>query len=345
MRLLLHIGAGKTGTSTLQQTLRKGSRALAHHGVLYPRAGRGDSHADMVCSFRSPERLPRGFGALRARSTVRDIGDAFWDEVKSETDKVRPDVVILSSEHLFSNTPDELSALRTVLDDRFEEVEVVAYVRHPAAHYVSLTQQKVKAAHAITPPSGFKSRGRVELTRHQEHFERVSARPFDRSMLRDGCVVRDFLTTFVPDGASLAERITVVDVNETMSAAGMCIMQSFRRHGWPDRDDEFVSEGTVLLELLQEAEDAVPSAPPALLPWIRAAMTTKNAAELDWLREHFGVTFPVPALTQAVPDPMPAAWWSGDLTEILDIDRTSIDHLLYEVLQRAASRSLSRRGS
>ena len=318
-------------------------RAAGRHGVLYPSRSHSSSHREIVYLCCAPQDLPRGFGTARSAGSVRELGEEFWSGVNAQIDQHQPHTVILSSEYLFRRRVAELEVLRDVFKQRFDDIQVVAYVRHPASHFLSNTQQKVKASARIVPPGRFQFLIPVLMQRFAEVFgPAVTVRPFDLSLLRDGCVVRDFVSAFLPGGEQLAEEIEVLNFNESISAEGMCILQRLRRHGWPGQDDEFRPESDKVLEAIRSVEATTSHTPPELRPAIRDGITAAHADDLRYLRETFGIVFPVPEVVDPAPSEKITGWMSNDVSDIVQVDSEDVDRLLYLVVKELAARSLAR---
>ena len=101
MRLVLHIGTGKTGTTTVQQTFRRHSSTLLAAGVLYPTQHGFPlmGHEALMClSGIDPVRMPREFNDVRqlGRIELVRMTDEFWRSIKTEIDATSPEVVVLS---------------------------------------------------------------------------------------------------------------------------------------------------------------------------------------------------------------------------------------------------------
>jgi hypothetical protein len=344
MRLLLHIGMGKTGTTTLQHTLSAHRELLSRAGVCYPVAStRSRNHNLLMCPFLPlTSNIPREF--------IQDGGDPesmaaegrrLWADIRREIDANEPDVVVLSGEYLFPQSVPLLSALRDMLSEVFDEIDVVAYVRDPAAYYLAHAQQRVKASYDVPAPSEFQYPVRASLLRQTEAFGgRVSVRAFDRALLFHRCIVRDFLHTFVPQTDVIAESIAVSDHNESMSAEAMCIMQRLRRSGWPDQNNVFAPESSLVLQLLTSGTMPFPQTPARLRPDIEGMIANKFVPWLDWLREQFGVEFrgtPEPGSATEGEPGEPAAWDSRELAEILAIDAAQLERVELGLLKELAS--------
>lgn len=98
-RVLLHIGAHKTGSTSLQWALTRSAPVLAAKGVLYPEAGRPSwarlGHHSLAFSFvRRAGHLP----AKETHALSADERAALWRQVHDEIAASAADTIVLSSE-------------------------------------------------------------------------------------------------------------------------------------------------------------------------------------------------------------------------------------------------------
>jgi hypothetical protein len=347
---------GKTGTTTLQHTLAVHRERLADAGILYPRsvfATHSANHNGLIGPFISiGSGVPRAFRQKEQDEpgSVARRGLALWNDIRAQMRACNPRVVILSGEYIFTQPEEVLVALRAALTRYFDDIQVIAYVRDPAAFYLSALQQKVRLSHVFIPPSRFEYPVRPCLTRHSRVFgDALSVKVFDRRRLRDRCIVRDFLSTFVPEATTIADSIDVVDVNESLSAEAMCIMERVRRYGWPDADDSLIVESELIMQSLKSDALSVPQTPARLRCDIEAEIALRFADDLEWLRERFGIVFDdAPSRREIMTEQDLSSF--TELTEILDVDRRDVERVTAELLkslseelyayQRSEARSL-----
>lgn len=345
MRLILHIGSGKTGTTTLQSTLCAHAEQLMQAGILYPTPLYNKVNHNYLAALVHPMRdMPREFtsGETASYEDIQARGAAFWNDIRRQIKASNPETVVLSGEYFFGLSQAKMDLLRSLLSEVFHDVHVVAYVRHPATFYVSWMQQIVKASHEIRPPADFTFRVRASLTRYAESFDgRLAVRSSHRNSLLRGSIVDDFITTHLEADEVLPRAITVTDANESMSGEAMCIMQSLRRHGWPDENGHFTPASTHVEHVLHLIRDRSPQAPATLRPPIHAAMTLRHQSDIEWLASEHGIVFEghdLPPLTAV--DAEPEGWASSDLRHILAVEDVQLEATLSVLVKELALSSL-----
>ncbi len=155
MKLILHIGAPKTGTTALQETFSRNRDALRQSGVLYPLAGCRigsktiSRHVGFRFAFHPLSAPPNGvMGTFNL--TSKDAREAYSQAFKNDFDKeiesaTGIDQVVVSDEALFVFPHNRMiSGLHDFLNERFDEVSVVCHLREPASYLSSSYSQHIK---------------------------------------------------------------------------------------------------------------------------------------------------------------------------------------------------------
>jgi hypothetical protein len=137
MQFLLHIGHGKTGTTSFQSTCWTNPKRLRKQGILYPKSVQGVAHHQLalVGDPRPPE--SRTFGWVKPQSETE-----LFEMLDAEIREDQPRVVILSSEILFHvrHPAAVLDFLRRWTDD----VSVVAILRRQDSYLEATYAQRLK---------------------------------------------------------------------------------------------------------------------------------------------------------------------------------------------------------
>ena len=120
-RLLLHIGAHKTGTTSVQNAFKSREAALAEHCVAYPLTGRLAAHYVFAAPWIGEMRLLYRFSPEDGREAWRRL-DADWARFDG--------TVVLSAEAFCQVRPDRVDFREVAaLAGRFEAVEIVYVAR------------------------------------------------------------------------------------------------------------------------------------------------------------------------------------------------------------------------
>jgi hypothetical protein len=242
-RLILHIGTVKTGTSSIQESLGRSRDALLAHHIHYPSIrpynhiftlppifvddpGRIDWFRRKLQPFEDKEIKVQGF----ARDWRREFE-------ASRTD----DDFIISAEHLSAAffVEDAVQRLKEFVDPYFEEVTVIAYIRHYDSWIPSEVQQSIK--------NGFSARrdilGMVQnlqncppLMSYRNSLQKwvnvfgrgaIVVRPFNPRLFYRNSLLSDF---FHACGLP-ADEISIPEIrsNESLSAHAVAFLQKYNQ--------------------------------------------------------------------------------------------------------------------
>jgi hypothetical protein len=185
-KIFLHIGMGKTGTTTLQYGLKNNYQHLLNHGWLYPTAGRyqqeGSVHHNVAFEIRKDPRFHPPAGGLKS--------------LVAEISKTPAENIIISSEVFNQET---IEPLNNALS-QFGPIKVVVYLRRQVYSFQSLWAQMVKTCEtAASFEEWAQSReGRGNYFNYLEVWaktfgkENIIVRPLESSQLK-GNILEDFL--------------------------------------------------------------------------------------------------------------------------------------------------------
>jgi hypothetical protein len=131
LRILFHIGAGKTGSTALQNMLYDNRHLLQESGILYR-----DSRTLKT-------KLQSGNGQKLCK--LLRTGASSMEIKKELTGLIEPDhLSIISSEELTGIKESAWQKLFAILEELGVSYQLLAYVRSPLGYYMSRYQQKVK---------------------------------------------------------------------------------------------------------------------------------------------------------------------------------------------------------
>lgn len=230
--VVVHIGLEKTGTTSIQQTLKANSAGLARIGVHFDchfassAPGSSGNSVGLVLAAQTPQRRRwRDNSRWQARTSFRD----YAYEGALPFDSVRK--IVFSAEHLSSQLtePEEIARLADFLRGLGQRVTVLAYVRRPDQFVHSLTNEYVKAGGTFTLSrqedilKRIVAGGKVNFARTLLHYvevfgpENVLIRRFDRALLHKGDVVDDFFAALGLTGG-LVQRPKMANSSQSREA-------------------------------------------------------------------------------------------------------------------------------
>ncbi len=145
MDLIVHIGSGKTGTTSIQRFLGTNRQALAGHGLLYPSTPGRFRHVRLGLYVTPDDRLPMApaWHRQKAASPGR-FRQEFERDLLDEVAEHPSCRVLFSDEGLFGAPDAALRRLRGFTDGHANRVRLVCYLRRQDDHLISRYQQVVK---------------------------------------------------------------------------------------------------------------------------------------------------------------------------------------------------------
>ena len=331
MRLIVHFGTPKTGTSALQETLLRHRRKLLGRGILYPRIAQQRRHHILTGMFVSADKIHSGLlDRFGSEKEVRRAAEVAWKAVLEQIRRHKPGTVILSSEmFVFGSRQEELERLRDRLLEVTPTITAVLYVRSPAHYYLSGLQQNVRTGRLL-PPHAF------EFRSHIESIERVFGgdiivRCFERHRLSGGDIVSDFFSAVLMD-RSAAIGLETVTFNESISAEAMSIILQHRRICLPDREGISHSSSSLLRHKLVQIERARGGVSrPRLRPEVDDAIV-RASDDLLWLQQEYGIAFADVDYAKVGTGGLGEIGCRGTVESICELDEARRADLLYAVL-------------
>ncbi|MCR8549866.1 hypothetical protein M4578_18715 [Salipiger sp. P9] len=345
--LLIHIGHGKTGSTSIQRTLDANRPLLAAAGVVF---GDADGHANHQQIFAhltglTKENLPGYVDPAEELKKARGDGARLWAALEARIAQAQPRLVVLSCENQFRTYPDAaFERMNGLLRPRFGDIRVMAYLRGPASYFLSAVQQDLKKRPEFVLPSASRFRDALEPWA-EKGPGRIALRRFARDALAEGDVVTDFIAQYLPMTDPAAYRRVADDENETVSAEAMEVLQQYFRGQIKAPHRHYDRRPQRYKWLVRHADAAVPGqAKPRLLPGLREVIEAR-CTDLDWLADRFGLRFPEigqPAMPREEAERAHAAL--RDVADICTVDAGRKQALLDEIarIARAETAPLAR---
>ena len=155
MRLIIHIGAQKTGTTSIQNFLKLNEESLKKQSILIPNSIRyiNTFNHRWICGFAYKDNILNNIKSLKNIYGLSNILiSEKISEFKKEIDESDSDLCIISSEHLSIsiNSKKEVEKLKNVLEDTFDDIKILIYIRRPIDQAISLLSTQIKGGRYIT---------------------------------------------------------------------------------------------------------------------------------------------------------------------------------------------------
>lgn len=332
MKILLHIGQGKTGTTALQRSLHAARDRLRPKGILYPSFSLGSvAHHMLIALCESDDRIPphviepfRNLDALRASAAA-----ALYN-LRLEVERKQPKVMILSSEtFIFGLGRAGKEKLARLLQPFSAEVLPVVYVREPGALYRSRLQERMRIAATTLPPGPQRIRDAIEDT--EAVWGQIAVCQFDTGMLAGGDILKDFATRFLSDLIDPNEMVAGTE-NTSLSAEAILALSRFRRLVAPDRDWQRDPRSDRLFRWLQLFEETDPAVQRIRLRPGVAEAVRRASVDYLWLLDRFGMVFPEINYADVDGTPPLPEMKHLPLEDLIEVDFARYDQLLLSVL-------------
>jgi len=282
MKIILHAGMHKTGSSSIQRTLNAAD--LPNHAIPQTAAGNLSGVVSMLFDDE-PEKGVMAVSNGLTKEELKRRGD-IWKNRLVETLRCDKEYGVLSAEKISTLPQSGLIRLREFIEKFSPDIKVVAYVRKPVSFMQSAFQQRVKGGAGQSLFAG------TIWPNYQKRFagiddifgrENVTLKIFDPDHLRSRDVVIDFFSEI---GVDLSPEV-VIRTNESLSLEATALLYVQRRLGdgavqnflgAPAANNAFIEalQGIGTGKLMFSSEFIGP-------------ILEKNRADLEWMEARLGM--------------------------------------------------------
>lgn len=268
MKVVLHIGTHKTGSSAIQHVLWENRQRLSRHGYLYPKTDSGQrGHHEIAWAIRS---------ATGGRTPA--VGNGVLDRLRKQFESPKHHTTIISSEEFeFANRPEQIKLVKRLFGKA--DVKVVLYLRRQDKLLLSEYNQHVRMPETRFPGSIYDFYIRHNFVQRLNYLavlkkwarafgtENIVVRPFETGQFANGNLIDD-----ARQALSIAEDVELqipagLRANASLSGAASMVLSQANR-----RDLDAQTHGRVV-ELLYQYDGDLDGGPVHLL-------SDRNAQEL-----------------------------------------------------------------
>jgi hypothetical protein len=189
----------KTGSSSIQETLGNSRDILRKHNIWYPSMDEYNHTVNFTPIFSNDPLKDITFimkeitNIQQAKKEQNSLKKVWINEFK----KIDCENVIMSAEGCSMLLEPRVREMKEFLDQYFDEILIIMYVREPKSFYVSSIQQMLKHMDNSFEDFTFKKPNQL-YTRRLPGFvnvfgkENIIIRPFNREVFKNGDLIDDF---------------------------------------------------------------------------------------------------------------------------------------------------------
>ncbi|MDZ5623109.1 hypothetical protein SFC88_19880 [Nocardioides sp. HM23] len=303
-RVVVHIGMGKTGTSSVQYLLAANRDVLTAHGVLFPRVPGRARHTRLGLAVKPDDELTRTPAWHRIGQPIpRRFRRRFRRKLLAEIAAAEAHTVLFSDEALWGLNEEALLRLRELVAEIGGRVRVVAYLRRQDDHLASLYQQEVKVGEtrridewvSLSGLAGHDYHARLSAWRDLFGPDELVVRRFERSAFVDGSLYADFLDAAGIDIA-VPELAPAETRNPSLDAETIEFLRILNLHRVGEGAESWLINNLEVVERLRQHEPGETlTLPDATLDRVVERWQDSNRATArDFLGDPDGVLFREP---------------------------------------------------
>lgn len=209
MTFFIHIGAEKTGSTSIQHFLNLNRKKLQQKGICFPVTPGVENHTKLMYYARNENTFEEENLAFRV--FIPHSTEAFRQELKASLiEEIRhyspkPQKVIFSNEHCSSRLyhPEELERLRDLFGLFSKDIRIIIYLRRQDDFLLSTYSTNIKSGKVFpffVPEMNEETMHRYDYLRLLDLWasvfgkENLIVKVFERSTMVNGDVVQDFLS-------------------------------------------------------------------------------------------------------------------------------------------------------
>lgn len=275
-RVVVHIGTGKAGSTSIQKSTFAHREVLLDRGILIPELDGRELNPRVLAKLIGGTATP-----LQTQGILTAIDNAI--------DAHKPKALFLSSEFIHCNRG-AVDGLGELFSGRGVELDIVLYLREPVSYYVSICQQRLKATDLIPDPTTWRAAYHEIVQPWRDRYgRRLHIIPFQKSAFQEGLVTSLFRKFF----GNLGD-LNLDDMRFNSSTPGevSCLLQHYFRVCYPGEPREFRSDGNYIAKkMTQAASDSGLGAKTTVKRHVAEMILANHKCDLEWLEAEEGLEF------------------------------------------------------
>jgi len=332
MKLILHIGSPKTGSTSLQKSLYANHDLLLEKGFFYPFFNDEFNHNLLSLLVRnSPPTRQFIQGNIKPPAYYEESGFEALNKIIKQIDFLKPNTVILSSEYFFYDLNNEqMEILKQNLFDKFDDVKIVLYIKNPVDYYSSMALQTFKASYITQGPYVPSYKNIIQS--YSKHFS-TDVIEFSSQNLYQDDIVKDFYSRYVPE---IKQNVPCVRMNTTISVESLLILSKYQSIFYRSQNDVFnqgIKKAYKILQYIEQENKLFRK--PKLKDWVINHIYISSLEESRYLKDTFKIDFIKKPFH--LNDSIRGDKKSFKIQDLFEIDQKRVDEILVHLLKFIAS--------
>jgi hypothetical protein len=235
--LVLHIGTPKTGTTSIQDFLYSHRREIAACGIGIPQILGLKNHRWLAFIVRDSNK-DKSFAAIKGISVgqLETAKKSKADELRAYVKSSEYSKHVITSEFLAALNQREIRRLKILLEDMFNDIKILIYIRNPLGMAISAMSERLKRGDSL---SRLPSPSEIGLADHKklilkwrEAFggQNVIVRLLEKDFLLNGKLIDDFSAQIGIDNLAVNTELSMK--NQALSFTALKIL-SYVNHVAP----------------------------------------------------------------------------------------------------------------
>jgi hypothetical protein len=307
--LVVHVGSGKTGTSSIQQFLRKNRDRLARLGTLVPRSPGDGRHVRLGLYIKSDDALDSRLSWRRTGfSSPAEFRADFRERLSAEITESGLPRVLMSDEGVYASSEEALGRLRDLATDLARSLRLVVYLRRQDDFACSRYQQSVKTGCVLSLHDWLhdESTWLYDYAAWLDRFGQVLApvdlvvRRFEREAFSGGSLLQDFVEAAGID-ARAEDLAPVTSRNQSLDAESVEFLRLLNLHHVEEDGERpgLIDNRAVVPTLMKASAGPTLTLPDEVLDAFMARWEESNrAVATDVLGDQSGQLFRAPRKTR-----------------------------------------------
>ncbi|MBB95412.1 MAG: hypothetical protein CML68_12575 [Rhodobacteraceae bacterium] len=310
---IIHLGMHKTGTSSIQDSLRGYDDGTTFYTVLGPDPNHSLAIYTAFHEDYASHQYWRNAGTPRAQIDARRA--EVRRDLAAQLQRGDRQRIVISGEGIVRLDPAGAAEFIDLVRTHARAIRIVLYLRDPLGYAASMFEQLVKGGLTKLPPlirPGYQAR--IDPYRALVGPEAIQLRRFDRSEMTGESVVTDFCDLVGLD----AGRVREVTANQAMPMEAVKLAYLFNRSNPCSFGDRIVlSARRHLMQAMAEAYRGRPKLDKARFTPLA------DCSGLDYLKRDWGLTFPGHPV-----EPGPTIALEGWLEDMSDVSPDPLDRIM-----------------